>query len=164
MESVCWSLFVMSMQFVIAYVITVHSCRLSCIFTFHSKIMRTIGSNRQKCWENWELHFKPWTFIQMSVHLLILETRKKFLQFFLHRFSYKSVSEVKQKYLCCKSWLRYLKNRACEVIQTLLNLIFWLLGGGNYLFLLSEISVDVFSLNSKLSNVSCSKCTAVNSC
>lgn len=149
------------------YIITVGSCCLRCIFTFHSH-MRTIGSDRQKCLENWEFHFNTWTFLQMSVHLLILEIRKRFLQFFLHTFSYMSASEIIRSQaeiaLCCESWLCYLKNGVFEVIETLLDLIVRLLGGGNYLFLLSETSVDIFSLNSKLSNISCFTCTAINSC
>lgn len=46
--------------------------------------------------------------------------------------------------LCCESWLWYLKEGAFEVIETLLDLVFWLAKGENYLFLLSETSLDVF--------------------
>lgn len=101
----------------------------------------------------------------MTVHILILEIGNKVLQFFLHVFSYMPASEIVRSQaeisLCCESWLWYLKNGAFEVIETLLDLIFWLLF---LLVCLSDISVDVFSLNSKPSNVSCSKGTAVNSC
>lgn len=129
-----------SMQFVIMYVITVGSCSLRCISTFHSDVTFTTGSDGQKCSENCKLHFGGWTFLQMSVHLLILEIRKRFLQFLLCMFSFPTrlflkLSKAKQKYLHCESWLCYFKNGTFEVIETLLDLIIWLLRGGNCLFL-----------------------------
>lgn len=69
--------------------------------------------------------------------------------------SYMSIAEITRSQaeisLCCKSWLWYLENGVFEMMEALLDLIFWL-REGNWFF---EVIFDCmfFPLNSKLSNI-----------
>lgn len=136
-------IFVMCMQFVIIYEITLGSCCLSCNFTFHLNIMCLFP-----LWQ-WEVIGESVWKIQNIISDFELTPRSQhifqfwklvkgfFSSFFLSMFSYVSISEITGSQaeisLCCKSWLCYLENGAFEMIKTLLDLIFWL-REGNWVF------------------------------
>lgn len=110
MESGCWFLFV---QFVIR---DNNHCGLILLklyfyISFKRYVQLRTGSNRQKCSGNWERHFRPWTFIQVSVHPLILHIGKSFLQFFLHMSMSEMVRSPAEIPLGSESLLWYLRAR-----------------------------------------------------